>query len=121
MLPGFIGHGHRPFYPPTEAKGLRQENGDIAPLQRVIILTNFLDQVALILRIHHAHHLGAMTKAFAMVIVGMVQRPFKRFGIHRKTRTSPVLCLPIVGGEAQSDAKQMGRKIDQQKIIACNA
>jgi hypothetical protein len=75
-----------------------------------MILTDFLDQVALIFRIHHPHHLRPVAKPLAMVIIRMVERSLKRFGIHRKTKMSPVLCSPILGGEAQSHANRMTRK-----------
>jgi hypothetical protein len=48
----------------------------------------------------------------------MVQRPLKRFSIHRKTKMSPVLCFLILGGQTQSDAPTSRKNHPPQNIFA---
>ena len=43
LFAGFIGHGHRPFHPPTKPECLGQANGHIAPGQHVAIGPQFLN------------------------------------------------------------------------------
>ena len=68
MLSSFIGHGHCPFYAPTKTKGFRQSDGDIAPLQSVIILAYFLNKLALVLGVHHFHDFRRVAKTSTVIV-----------------------------------------------------
>jgi hypothetical protein len=82
MLTGFVGHGHRSLNPPTKAKRLSQANDDIAPLQSVVVITNFLNQATLILQLHLPRHFHIVTEPLAMVVDRAIERSFEGFGVH---------------------------------------
>ena len=57
-------------------------NGDLAAFEHVMVIANFTNKITLILRIHRVHGFVDMPKPATMVVVGIVQRSLKCFGVH---------------------------------------
>ena len=89
MAAGLIGNGHRALHPPAETKGFGQANRDAPLAQLIAVLTDVLDQLALVGLLKASGHLVGTAKTAAVVTLGMMQRSLEGAGVHGRAKTAP--------------------------------
>ncbi len=82
VLAGFVGHGDGALDAPAKSEGLGEANGDLTALQLVVVVADFLNQVALVLGLEDRCDFCFVTESFPVVVFRFLERSLEGFCVH---------------------------------------